>query len=60
VSIDPRVAFGRPVISGTRIPTSDVADRFNAGESPADLAFDYGRSQDEILEAIRCEQAKAA
>lgn len=60
VSIDPRVAFGRPVIVGSRITTADVADRFKAGESPADLAKDYGRSQEEIWEAIRCELETAA
>jgi len=60
VSIDPLVAFGRPVLKGSRIPTSDIADRFKAGESPADLAKDYGRSQADILEAIRCELGTAA
>jgi Protein of unknown function (DUF433) len=34
------VAFGRPVILGSRVPTADIADRFKAGESPADLAYD--------------------
>ncbi len=28
VSIDPRVAFGRPVIAGTRVPTAEIAERF--------------------------------
>jgi uncharacterized protein (DUF433 family) len=60
VAIDPLVAFGRPVIIGSRIPTSDIADRFKAGESPADLAYDYGREQAEIEEAIRCELGTAA
>ena len=60
VAIDPLVAFGRPVIIGSRLPTADVADRFKAGESPADLAYDYGRPQEEIDEAIRCELGKAA
>ncbi len=60
VSIDPMVAFGRPVLIGSRITTADVADRFKAGESPADLAHDYGRPQTEIEEAIRCELEAAA
>ena len=60
VSIDPLVAFGRPVIIGSRITTVDVADRFKAGESPASLALDYGRPQEEIEEAIRCELGAAA
>jgi len=60
VSIDPMVAFGRPVITGSRIATADVADRFKAGESPEDLAMDYDRTPEEICEAIRCELDAAA
>ncbi|MSO30331.1 MAG: DUF433 domain-containing protein [Acidobacteria bacterium] len=60
VAIDPLVAYGRPVIVGSRIPTSDIVDRFRAGESPAELAYDYDRPQAEIDEAIRCELGTAA
>lgn len=60
ISIDPLVAFGRPVLVGTRITTADVADRFKAGESPDSLAEDYGRTPEEIWEAIRCELETAA
>lgn len=55
VVIDPRVAFGRPVLVGTGIATSVVAERYKAGESVRDLAEDYGRKALEIEEAIRCE-----
>lgn len=55
VVIDPRVQFGRPVLVGTGIPTEVIADRFKAGESLHDLAHDYGRTADEIQEAIRAE-----
>ncbi len=37
ISIDPRVAFGRPVIAGTRIPTVEIAERYKAGDSIATL-----------------------
>lgn len=61
VAIDPMVAFGRPVLIGTGIPTEVVADRFNAGESIDELAADYGRTRGEIEEAIRFERhAEAA
>lgn len=60
VVIDPRVSFGRPVIAGTNIRTSVVAERYLAGESIANLAQDYRRSPDEIEEAIRCETPAAA
>ena len=55
ISIDPRVRFGRPVITGTGIPTIEIASRFRAGDSFAELADEYGRPPQEIEEAIRCE-----
>ncbi len=60
VVIDPRLAFGRPVIAGTRVPTSDVFERFKAGDSPNQLAREYGRAPEEIFEAIRYEADRAA
>lgn len=60
VSIDPLVAYGRPVITGSRVTTTDVAERFKAGESPDELSRDYGRTPKEIWEAIRCELDTAA
>jgi uncharacterized protein (DUF433 family) len=57
IVIDPTLAFGRPVLWGTGIPTSVIASRFKAGESGAELAADYGRMTDEIEEAVRCELA---
>ena len=55
ISLDPRVRFGRPVIVGTGIPTEEVAERFRAGDTCAQLADEYGRPPQEIEEAIRCE-----
>ncbi len=55
VVIDPMIAFGRPVLIGTGIATAVIAERYKAGESIEDLAYDYGRESSEIQEAIRCE-----
>jgi uncharacterized protein (DUF433 family) len=55
VVIDPRVAFGRLVISGTGIPTQIIAERYCAGDSIDDLADDYNCDRQTIEEAIRCE-----
>ena len=60
IVIDPRRAFGRPVIFGTRIPTGEVFERFKAGDSPDQLTQEYGRSPEEIFEAIRYEADRAA
>lgn len=55
VVIDPAVAFGRPVLAGTRVPTAILADRFKAGDALQDLADDYRTTPQAIEEALRCE-----
>src|SRR5437773_2676603 len=45
IAIDPAIAFGRPVIAGSRVPTVEVAERFKAGESPRELVEDFGRKE---------------
>lgn len=60
VVIDPAIAFGRPVIAGTRITTAVLFARFEAGESVPDLAKDFDLAQQQVEDAIRCEQAHAA
>lgn len=57
ISITSGVFSGRPVIEGTRIPTSVIAQRFLAGEDPAALAKDYRIPKEKIEAAIRYEQA---
>ncbi|MEA5619685.1 DUF433 domain-containing protein [Cronbergia sp. UHCC 0137] len=60
VALDPRIAFGRLVIVGTGIATSVLAERYHAGESIDDLAYDYECDRFKIEEAIRCELPFAA
>ena len=55
IVIDPCLSAGRPVIAGTGITTSTIAERYKAGESVKELARDYERDHEEIEEAIRCE-----
>jgi len=51
LTIDPKIAFGRPVILRNAIKTSAIAERFQAGESMADLAEDYDLEVFEVEEA---------
>ncbi len=55
IIIDPQIAFGRPVLAAKSIPVEVIAERYRAGESIADLMYDYDCTQKEIEEAIRCE-----
>jgi uncharacterized protein (DUF433 family) len=57
VVIDPRVSFGRPVIARLGVSTGVIVDRVNAGESPKELAADYGATSDEIMDALAYERA---
>jgi len=60
IVIDPKVSYGRPVITGSGIPTSIIAERWVAGELIESLTADYGRTAEEIQEALRCELRQAA
>jgi uncharacterized protein (DUF433 family) len=60
VAIDPRLNFGKPCISGTRIPTAIIAERYEAGDGIALLADDYERPPEEIEEALRYESRIAS
>jgi uncharacterized protein (DUF433 family) len=55
VVINPYVSFGKPVITGTGLPTRVVAERYKAGDSIPLIARDYGRKEEEIDDAVRYE-----
>jgi uncharacterized protein (DUF433 family) len=57
VMIDPRVAFGMPVLANSRISTAFLLSRKKGGASVTQLAADYGRPETEIEEALRLEEA---
>jgi uncharacterized protein (DUF433 family) len=60
VVVDPRIAFGRPALSGRAVPTAVLADRFKAGDTLDQLAEDYDTAPEAIEEAIRCELYRQA
>lgn len=60
VVLDPRIAFGRPVLANTGIPTEVLAERYKAGDTIHDLARDYGLQTGQVEEAIRVELLLAA
>jgi uncharacterized protein (DUF433 family) len=57
IVIDPRIAFGRPVVQRKGISTSVIAERIDAGESIDDIAADYDLAPLEIEQAIVYERA---
>jgi uncharacterized protein (DUF433 family) len=57
IVIDPRVAFGRPVVLRKGISTSAITGRIDAGESVEDIAADYELRPSEIEHAVLYERA---
>jgi uncharacterized protein (DUF433 family) len=55
VVVDPRRAFGSPVLVGTGIRTEDVFLRFSAGEPITEIASDYGLTFEQTEAALRAE-----
>ncbi len=60
IVMDPAVAFGRPVVVGTRVATTMVFDRYSGGESLTAIAGDYGLDIQCVEEALRCEIERRA
>ncbi len=54
ILIDPKISFGRPILSNISIPVEIIVERYRAGESMGELAGDYECNQEKIEEAIRC------
>lgn len=52
IAIDPKVAFGRPIVERAGISTAAIADRIDAGESVDSLSEDYDLTRDEIEQAV--------
>lgn len=53
IVIDPRRAFGRPVLAGTSVPAADVRARFDAGDGVDELARDFEVPRELIEDALR-------
>ncbi|KAB2877301.1 MAG: DUF433 domain-containing protein [Pseudorhodoplanes sp.] len=57
IVIDPRIAFGRPVVVRKGISTSVIVERVDAGESVDEIAADYDLGPSEIEQAVIYERA---
>lgn len=57
IAIDPKIAFGRPVVARTGISTSAIAGRIDAKEPAAEVAADYDLTVEEVEQAVLYERA---
>lgn len=57
IAIDPKIAFGRPIVLRAGVSTGVIAERLDAGETVADLTDDYGLTVEEVEQAVLYERA---
>ena len=57
IAIDPKIAFGRPVVISAGVSTAAIAERIDAKETVEELAADYGVTTTEIEQAVLFERA---
>lgn len=60
VVVDPRRAFGRPVIEGTNLTTETIMSLLRGGEAVENVAESFQIPLDAVLSAKAFEQQKAA
>ena len=56
ISVDPRVAFGHPVVAGTRVRTETLSGRIAAGDTVEAVAEDLGLTKEQVEQAVAFEQ----
>ena len=59
IAIDPRIAFGRPVVFSRGVSTAAIIGRIDAGESVEAVAEDYELGKEEVEQAVLYELAAA-
>ena len=60
VVVDPRVAFGLPLVVRGGARVEDLVDRFQAGDSVSDIAADFSVQPAEVEDVIRVATRAAA
>lgn len=60
VVVDPKVAFGLPLVVHGGARVEDLVDRFQAGDSVADIAADFGVPSNQVEGVLRLATRMAA
>lgn len=53
ITVDENVRFGKPVISGTRVPVDLVVGKLAGGMSIEQVMEEYGVTREDVLAALR-------
>ena len=57
IAIDPKIAFGRPVVARAGISTGAIAGRIDAREPASEVAADYDLTVEEVEQAVLYQHA---
>lgn len=57
VIVDPKYAFGHPVVEGFYVPTKTLYDAFRIEGSAKNAAEEYDVSEDAVMQSVKFEQA---
>lgn len=60
IVVDPRLAFGAPVVAGTGVPTRAVVQRQRAGMATQEIERDLGLAEAQVLAALELEAEPSA
>lgn len=60
VIVDPERAFGQPIFAKGAVRVEDVVDRFAAGDSVGDVAYDFGVPVEDVEAVVRVALKTAA
>jgi uncharacterized protein (DUF433 family) len=52
ISVDENIRFGRPVISGTRVPVDLIVGKLAGGMKYAEIVQEYNITQEDILACL--------
>jgi uncharacterized protein (DUF433 family) len=52
IALDGKVAFGKPVIQGTRVPVELVVGKLAGGMSAEEVAQEYDLMREDVLAAL--------
>jgi len=53
IAVDPGVAFGKPVIAGTRVPVAVILGHLGAGMPVDEICQEYDLTPDQVQAALR-------
>lgn len=52
ITVDQEMAFGKPVIRGTRVPVALIVGKLAGGMSVGEVAEEYELQQEDVLAAL--------